>query len=373
MTVFQIGSISIMAKWLLLGLAVLIGLLVIQLWLRKTYADIQKKLLELLINSLILGFIILKGSLIIFEPTIVINSPLSLLYFTGGTPGLVFAIVISSFYFLFKARKVTIAQAVILKTGAVFFITVFSLYHGLAFLFLESNHKLHLQLSLAAFSVGLILFLLQKMSLSLDKDSVKRESVMIKNSLIIIVFVGLISWVIYGQISSPSEKEKSTSTPSASSQKSNQKSVEIGVEEGKKAPNFQLRTLGGKAVQLSDYQGKVVILNLWASWCPPCKAEMPHMQKFYQEHKNNNVEILAVNLTTAEKNSDGIRPFVKKYGLTFPILLDEQGEIGNTYQAFTIPTSYFIDKNGIIFKKIVGPMDQEMMTELFQSLEKSSE
>lgn len=115
--------------------------------------------------------------------------------------------------------------------------------------------------------------------------------------------------------------------------------------------------------------GKKVILNFWATWCPPCKAEMPHMQEFYVDQKGNKVEILAVNLTTAEKDSNNIGKFVNDYGLTFPILLDSNGEIGETYQAFSIPTSYIIDTKGIIRKKIVGPMDKEMMSELINSIE----
>ena len=116
-------------------------------------------------------------------------------------------------------------------------------------------------------------------------------------------------------------------------------------------------------------KGKRLILNFWATWCPPCKAEMPHMQKFYQEQKGNNIEILAVNLTTGEKNPKDVAKFVKDYGLTFPILLDSSGEIGEAYQAFTIPTSYIIDSHGIIKKKIIGPMDKEMMTELIKSID----
>lgn len=136
------------------------------------------------------------------------------------------------------------------------------------------------------------------------------------------------------------------------------------LREGAEAPDFELTTLDGKPVKLSDYRGKKVILNFWATWCPPCKAEMPHMQKFYEEYQDDNVEILAVNLTNMDKGRDDIEAFVKEYGLTFPIPLDEEGNAGTTYQAFTIPTSYILDEKGIITKKIVGPMDENMMKDL---------
>ncbi|AZU62068.1 peroxiredoxin family protein [Neobacillus mesonae] len=187
---------------------------------------------------------------------------------------------------------------------------------------------------------------------------------MLKKITAIIILFGLIGWAIYDQASKTTEAEKKVHV----SKQDVQKSVKIGFQEGNKAPNFQLKTLEGKDVQLSDMKGKKLILNFWATWCPPCKAEMPHMQKFYQDNKGKNVEILAVNLTTAEKNPNGIDKFVKDYGLTFPVLLDSTGEIGDAYQAFTIPTSYIIDTNGIIYKKIVGPMDKEMMTELMKSI-----
>ena len=143
--------------------------------------------------------------------------------------------------------------------------------------------------------------------------------------------------------------------------------VVTGIEEGNKAPDFQLQTVDGKEIKLSDLQGKKVIVNFWATWCPPCKAEMPHMQEFYLENSND-VEILAVNLTTSEKNANDVGRFVEDYGLSFPILLDSDGSIGRIYQAFTIPTSYVIDTKGFIQKRIVGPMDQEMMSELIANV-----
>lgn len=132
---------------------------------------------------------------------------------------------------------------------------------------------------------------------------------------------------------------------------------------GAAAPDFHLETLDGKQVKLSDYRGKKVILNLWATWCPPCRAEMPHMQKFYEKNKDNDIVVLAVNLTSMDNGEEKIKDFVKKYGLTFPIPLDKTGDIGEIYQAYTIPTSYVITPEGKIKQKIIGPMDEEMMAD----------
>lgn len=132
------------------------------------------------------------------------------------------------------------------------------------------------------------------------------------------------------------------------------------------APDFELTTLAGEVVRLSDYQGKKVILNFWATWCPPCKAEMPHMQKVYEEYKDQGVEILAVNLTNQDKGIEEITSFVKDNGLTFTIPLDEEGIVGQKYKAMTIPTSYMIDTEGYIVETIVGPMDENMMKTLIE-------
>lgn len=188
-----------------------------------------------------------------------------------------------------------------------------------------------------------------------------------KNLIAIIGLMGLIGWGIYDYTTTNSdETEVNRIAPNTVEINGNSK-LEVGVEEGNIALDFELQTLDGKTMKLSDMVGKKVILNFWATWCPPCKAEMPHMQEFYEDQKGNGVEILAVNLTTAERNKDNIGPFIKEYGLTFPVLLDSQGEIGQTYQSFSIPTSYIIDSSGVIQKKIVGPMDKEMMKEVINS------
>ena len=141
-----------------------------------------------------------------------------------------------------------------------------------------------------------------------------------------------------------------------------------GLNQGDLAPNFTLTTLDGKTVKLSDYQGKKVVLNFWATWCPPCRAEMPHMQNYYEDFaEDEGVEILAINLTDGDTR-EKVEDFVADYGLTFPILMDEEGTAGKTYQAVTIPTSYMIDTSGKIQHKIVGPMDDQMIADYISNL-----
>lgn len=141
-----------------------------------------------------------------------------------------------------------------------------------------------------------------------------------------------------------------------------------GLNKGEQAPDFELTTLAGEPIRLSELQGKKVILNFWATWCPPCKAEMPHMQNFYEDYaETENVEIVAVNLTSGDREAS-VEEFVKDYGLTFPIPMDVEGEVGQKFQAVTIPTSYIIDTNGLIQHKIVGPMDETMIQDFVSNI-----
>ncbi|WP_406564888.1 MULTISPECIES: TlpA disulfide reductase family protein [Bacillus] len=140
---------------------------------------------------------------------------------------------------------------------------------------------------------------------------------------------------------------------------SSDRSAEVGVAVGDKAMDFELPLLDGTVVRLSDYEGKKVILNFWATWCPPCKAEMPEMQDFHIDNKDNDVVILAVNLTEQDTIAK-VNEFVDEGGFTFPILLDEKGTWRH-YQVLTMPTTYFIDTEGIIRNKHIGAMTYQTM------------
>lgn len=143
-----------------------------------------------------------------------------------------------------------------------------------------------------------------------------------------------------------------------------------GLAKGETAPDFELTTLDGEKARLSDYKGKKVILNFWASWCPPCRAEMPDMQKYYEDQADEeNVEILAVNLTTEDRGMDKITAFIEEFNLTFPVPMDSEGDIGKLYQAAAIPTTYMIDTEGKVRNKIVGPMSEQMMEEFVGNME----
>jgi len=141
---------------------------------------------------------------------------------------------------------------------------------------------------------------------------------------------------------------------------------EIGLKKGNTAPDFILESLDGEKRKLSDYRGKKVMLNLWATWCPPCREEMPDMQAFYEQYQSDDMEILAVNLTSSEKSMENIESFVHKNGLSFPVLLDPDDHVSSRYDVFQIPTTYILNADGEIEQKIVGPMNLEIMEQLMQ-------
>ena len=127
------------------------------------------------------------------------------------------------------------------------------------------------------------------------------------------------------------------------------------IKSGSPAPDFTFPDLTGKKVSLSDYRGKVVFLNIWATWCPPCVDEMPSMEKLYKQFKGDQFEILAVSIDAEGRKA--VAPFMERLNLTFPALLGRKGKIKNIYGVTGIPESFIIDKNGMILKKVIGPLD----------------
>jgi thiol-disulfide isomerase/thioredoxin len=120
----------------------------------------------------------------------------------------------------------------------------------------------------------------------------------------------------------------------------------------------------GRQVKLSDFKGKPLLLNFWATWCPPCLKELPEFQRFFDEH-NEDVNIVAVNLTTSERSVLHVKNFVLEKKLTFPVYLDEDGLAAQKYLVRYIPTSYFLDENLKILEVHVGPLTYEQIKEKF--------
>ena len=127
------------------------------------------------------------------------------------------------------------------------------------------------------------------------------------------------------------------------------------VKLGELAPNFQLRDLNGHPVALSDLRGKVVLLNFWATWCGPCRVEMPAMEELYRTFSRKDFEILAV--STDAQGVAVTRPFQQENHLTFPILHDADYRVGLIYGARSLPMTFMVDRQGVVRHQVFGARD----------------
>ena len=143
--------------------------------------------------------------------------------------------------------------------------------------------------------------------------------------------------------------------------------------EGFLAPDFTLDSLDGNKVTLSELHGKIVLVNIWATWCLPCRAETPALEKSYEQYKDSGVVILGVDLTNQDSVSD-VTAFVREFELTYPILLDRDGSVGNLYQIKGLPSTFFINREGIIRTVAVGgPMSETFIRSKIEALLKESQ
>lgn len=161
----------------------------------------------------------------------------------------------------------------------------------------------------------------------------------LKTPLFWAVFIGLAviltgGWAIYARLT-PNE----TAAPLA----------------GHSAPDFALPTLAGETLRLSDLAGQPVLINFWATWCPPCKAEMPDFQEVYEA--DGDLVIIGVNHTTTDE-VEKVEAFVAELEITFPIVLDESGQVVEKYHIRGLPTSILVDRNGIIQEVFTGPINK---------------
>lgn len=151
----------------------------------------------------------------------------------------------------------------------------------------------------------------------------------------IALVLGLVAVLFSGVVVSGCSEQSQSSSP----------------EVGKLAPDFRLSSLDGNIVSLSDFRGKAVLINFWASWCPACKFEMPFLQMIHEEWSEKGLVILAVDI--GESQSE-VQEFMANLGLSFTALLDSKKEVALTYNIRNIPTTFFVDKNGVIRDVKIG-------------------
>lgn len=127
------------------------------------------------------------------------------------------------------------------------------------------------------------------------------------------------------------------------------------------APDFRLSNTGGEEMSLSELKGQPVLINIWASWCPPCRAEMPALENVYREYGQDGLLVLAVNATNQDDVTQALS-FAQSLGLSFPILLDTNGEVSRKYQVQALPSTFFVDSQGIIQEIVIGgPISEALL------------
>jgi peroxiredoxin len=333
----SIGSFSIKMVWLAILGAALIAYGVLTFKLRKE--PDKKQLLDVLSNSAILCWFVWKISYLFLHPVLTYKQPFNLIYFNGGETGVVLGIITAVLYLLWSAGKREIDRSRIFYSGILGLTIFFAVYYGAHF----ASDTVAADGLIALFFTILAFYLYTYGSFQLKKT--------VLSMLVTALFFSVIN-------NTPLSGKKEDATAV--------ETVATGIKPGNKAPDFELKTIDGETMRLSDLKGKVVFVNLWATWCPPCRAEMPEMVRYYNEHSSEKIEILAVNLTDSDSEKE-VKQFADDYKLNFPVLLDPEGKVGNMYKTVSIPTTFIVDKKGVIHEKHIGPMSYEMMDEFVKA------
>jgi len=142
--------------------------------------------------------------------------------------------------------------------------------------------------------------------------------------------------------------------------------IPIGTSIGELAPDITGTTLDGEPLTLSELRGELVLVNVFASWCGPCRAEIPHLVELFDEIENEGIAFVGLNLS---ESSAAVSFFRNEFDINFPLLLDEDGRLTEIYQPIGLPTSWFIDADGVVRYVFAGPMTKEMLTGILDDIE----
>jgi peroxiredoxin len=182
-------------------------------------------------------------------------------------------------------------------------------------------------------------------------DGLKRVAVAI---LVIGVIVAAIWWLESRDdagVSPSGERYGPIALPAAL----NTADVKVAPEQDSLAPDFLLERLDGSEVRLSDYRGQPVVLNFWATWCAPCRKEIPQFVDAYQRFRGDGLVVIGVNLQEGKSIARG---YVEDYGMQFPVAIDVDGEVGDAYRLLGLPVTYFIDRDGVVRGIFTGPFEE---------------
>ena len=195
----------------------------------------------------------------------------------------------------------------------------------------------------------------------------KKKTSLVVLILVLVVLIGG-AYMLYGRLSADAQPDNlsaqappPTQTPEETGAPQDSAAPEETEPPKVEAPDFTVENADGEEVKLSDYVGKPIVLNFWASWCSPCKSEMPEFNAAWEELEGE-VQFLMVNMTDgARETVESAREYVEGEGFTFPVLFDTKSEAAIAYSAYSLPTTYFIDAEGYVTARAVGAIDGETL------------
>ena len=195
----------------------------------------------------------------------------------------------------------------------------------------------------------------------------KKKTSLVVLILALVVLIGG-AYVLYGRLSADARPDnlyaqtpQTTQTTGETEAPQDSAAPEETEPPKVEAPDFTVENADGEEVKLSDYVGKPIVLNFWASWCSPCKSEMPEFNAAWEE-LDGEVQFLMVNMTDgARETVESAREYVEGEGFTFPVLFDTKSEAAIAYSAYSLPTTYFIDAEGYVTARAVGAIDGETL------------
>jgi peroxiredoxin len=334
---WTLGPLVLQKGVLIIAAVILTCLAAIRLFMRRQ-PDAAKGIADRTLEALFIWLVVWKLSVLLFDPQSVLSNPRALLYFNGGVKGAWIAGLIAFGYVWYREHK-SPQWLIYMDTWLVCVLTGYPVYRILKHIYVEGN---------TATDILLVLLCGAILAIRFRHRTLRARG---RPQQLLIAFVighALISTLAANTWENPQQRGE-------------QAQAGTGIRVGQQAPDFELSAPGGDKLKLSDYRGKKVLVNFWATWCPPCQVEMPHMQQFYSEYKDRGVVILSVNATKTEVSQVVVNSFIKYWALTFPVVLDSLGEVGDVYKVNAYPATYVIDEQGIIRDKIQGPMNQEML------------
>jgi len=342
MDAFSLGPLTITLTMLTGILAAASGLLIHTLAVRRMPEG--PALGSLMLNALLVWLVAWKLSPVLFDPA----SYRGFLYWQGGTRGAWAATALAAAYLIYAGRRSggpglarTARSALIVALGALAARQLLVAVWG-------EGSSLTAGL-LALLAAGLLALLLSRRATAAaapDARAVRSPElqavILLAAGYLLITTLGSSLW---------EERELAAAA----------RSTGLGI--GEQAPDFALTDLDGRPASLSDYRDKTVVLNFWATWCPPCRAEMPELQKFHEANLDTDIIVLAVNATDTESGAAAVRRWLSDHEYTMPVLADPRGEAGRLYRVRTYPTTYVIGPGGIVRGKHLGPMNRALLAE----------